>query len=220
MRLKRKHTKVTRRTEMHPKKNKMFVLRKRQMLALSLMLLIGVAGYLNYFLGAETEDPGISVMYQEATKKLGEAKMVTKNEESAAIPTNGAAQNGAKNNKTPTDGNYFVNARTERDKSRSSMMESYKEIINGNGDSSAKEQATKALDELTRFTEAETAAEQLIRAKGYGECVVFMNAGGTSVAIKTNGLNEIDAAVILDLVAQSGGVSPESIKIVEIKPNS
>ncbi len=99
-------------------------------------------------------------------------------------------------------------------------MESYQEIINGNGDSAAKEQATKKLDELTRFTEAEATAEQLIRAKGYGECVVFMNAGATSVAIKTNGLNEIDAAVILDLVAQSGAISPESIKIVEIKPNS
>ncbi len=220
MRLKRKHTKAMRKTEKTPKKNKMFVLHKRQVLAMSLMLLIGVAGYLNYFLGEETEDPGISVMYQEATKKLGEAKMVTNSEEAEAVPTNAKTADGAKNNKTPADGNYFANARTERDKSRSATMESYQEIINGSGDSVAKEQATKALDELTRFTEAETAAEQLICAKGYGECVVFMNESGTSVAIKTNGLNEIDAAVILDLVAQSGAVSPENIKIVEIKPNS
>lgn len=220
MRLTRNRTKAKRRTEKETKKNKMFVLRKRQVLALSLMLLIGVAGYLNYSLKDETEDPGISVMYQEATKKLGEAKMVANNEEEAALPTNGAVKNSAKNNKTPADSNYFANARTERDKSRSASTESYKEIINGNGDSAAKEQAAKALEELTRFTEAEAAAEQLIRAKGYGECVVFMNAGGTSVAIKTNGLNEIDAAVILDLVAQSGAVSPETIKIVEIKPNS
>ena len=220
MRLERNRTKAKRRTEKAQKKNKMFVLRKRQVLAMSLMLLIGVAGYLNYSLTEETEDPGISVMYQEATKKLGEAKMVAKSEESAAVPTNSTVGSGVKNNKTSADSDYFVSARTERDKSRSSSMESYKEIINGNGDSAAKEQATKALDELTRFTEAEAAAEQRIRAKGYGECVVFMNAGGTSVAIKTNGLNEIDAAVILDLVAQSGAVSPESIKIVEIKPNS
>lgn len=219
MRLEKNRTKAKRRTETKPKKNKMFVLRKRQVLALSLMLLIGVAGYLNFSLKDETEDPGISVMYQEATKKLGEAKMVASSEKNEAVPTNSTTANGAKNNKTPADSNYFANARTERDKSRSASAESYKEIINGNGDSAAKEQATKALEELTRFTEAETATEQLIRAKGYGECVVFMSASGTSVAIKTNGLNEIDAAVILDLVAQSGQVAPETIKIVEIKPN-
>lgn len=219
MRLEKNRTKEKRRTEMKPKKNKMFVLRKRQVLALSLMLLIGVAGYLNYSLKDETEEPGISVMYQEATKKLGEAKMVASSEEQKAVPTNSTTASGAKNNKTPADSNYFANARTERDKSRSASAESYKEIINGNGDSAAKEQATKALEELTRFTEAEAATEQLIRAKGYGECVVFMSTSGTSVAIKTNGLNEIDAAVILDLVAQSGQVAPETIKIVEIKPN-
>lgn len=220
MRSKKTHTKATRRTDTKPQKNKMFVLHKRQVLATSLMLLIGVAGYLNYSLKEETEDPGISVMYQEATKKLGEAKMVATSEKNEAVPTSANVKEGAKNNEAKVSEDYFAKARTERDKSRSSSMESYKEIINGNSDGSAKEQATEALKELTKFTEAETAAEQLIRAKGYGECVVFMNTGGTSVAIKTNGLNEIDAAVILDLVAQSGAVSPESIKIVEIKPNS
>lgn len=219
MRGKRTHTKAVKRTESKPKKNKMFVLRKRQVLTLSLMLLIGISGYLNYSLKDETEEPGISVMYQQATKKLGEAKMVASSEETEAVPTGSTVKSGAKNNETKVGDDYFANARTERDKSRSASMESYKEIISGNGDGAAKEQATKALAELTKFTEAEAAAEQLIRAKGYGECVVFMNTSGTSVAIKTNGLNEIDAAVILDLVAQSGAVNPESIKIVEIKPN-
>ena len=58
------------------KKNKMLVLRKRQVAAVSLILLIGIAGYLNMTIRKGEADPDVSVMYTEASKKLGEAKMV------------------------------------------------------------------------------------------------------------------------------------------------
>ncbi len=62
------------------KKNKMLVLRKRQVAAVSLILLIGIAGYLNMTIRKGEADPDVSVMYTEASKKLGEAKMVNSTE--------------------------------------------------------------------------------------------------------------------------------------------
>ena len=94
------------------------------------------------------------------------------------------------------------------------------EILNSSGaDKESKENAQKQIEMLSKFTECEVSAENMIKAKGYGECIVFMGENVTSVAVSTNGLNEIDAAVICDLVAQTGAVPASSVKIVEIKPN-
>ncbi len=197
------------------RKNKMFVVRKRQIAALSLILLIGVAGYLNFQLNRTETDPGVSVMYTEAAKRLGEAKMVNSTEENQKENT------GEKNNTETVAPGYFEQARTEREKKRGESVEMLTGIINSTeADKEAKENATAQIAKLSAFTERETAAENMIRAKGYGDCVVFMGENVTSVAVETNGLNEIDAAVITDIVAEGGIVKAEQVKIVEIKPNS
>ena len=51
-------------------KNKMFIVRKRQVAAVSLILLIGIAGYLNLSIKDGAEDPNISVMYNEITEAI------------------------------------------------------------------------------------------------------------------------------------------------------
>ncbi len=197
------------------KKNKLFVVRKRQVAALSLILLIGVAGYLNFQLTQTETDPGVSVMYTEAAKRLGEAKMVNGTEETPTENT------GEKNNTETVVPGYFEQARTEREKKRGESVEMLTGILNSTeADKEAKENASAQIAKLSAFTERETAAENMIRAKGYGNCVVFMGENVTSVAVETNGLNEIDAAVITDIVAEGGVVKAEQVKIVEIKPNS
>lgn len=198
----------------HTKKNKMVVLRKRQIAAASLILLIGIAGYLNVAIKNGEEDPNISVMYTEASKRLGEAKMVNANE------TPEDTQDDAKNNETSVGADYFTNAKMERAKQRGETIDMLTGVLNSTGaDKESKENAQKQIEMLSKFTESEVAAENMIKAKGYGDCVVFMGENVTSVAVQSNGLNEIDAAVISELVAGSGVVDPSNIKIVEIKPN-
>ncbi len=199
-------------------KNKMFVVRKRQVAALSLILLIGVAGYLNLTLSKSEADPGVAVMYQEASKKLGEAKMVNSTEQE---PAEEAEEAGEKNNDQSPSSAYFANARLEREKKRGESVEMLTGLLNSaEADKEAKENAENQIARLARFTEQETQAENMIRAKGYGDSVVFMGENVTTVAVETGGLNEIDAAVIVDLVSQGGEIKPEQVKIVEIKPNS
>ncbi len=184
-------------------KNKMFIVRKRQIAAVSLILLIGIAGYLNLSIKNGEEDPNVSVMFNEAAKKLGEAKMV--NSDSGDV--------------TATS-NYFTNAKMDREKKRDESIEMLSEILNSEGaDSESKENAQTQIELLAKFTECEVTAENLIKAKGYQDCIVFMGENVTSIAVMTEGLNEIDAASITQIAVDTGACTAEEVKIVEIKPN-
>lgn len=212
---KERNAKTNRTVREKNNKNKMLVLRKRQVAAVSLILLIGIAGYLNMAIRSGEADPNISVMYNEASKRLGEAKMVN-----ATETENKDTEEGVKNNTESVSSEYFKNAKAEREKKRSESIETLSEIVNASGsDKSAKASAQAQIEQLVKFTECELAAENMIRAKGYGDCIVFMGENVTSVAVSTNGLNEIDAAVITELVTNGGEVQAEQVKIVEIKPN-
>ena len=184
-------------------KNKMFIVRKRQIAAVSLILLIGVAGYLNLSIKNGAEDPNISVMFNEATKKLGEAKMVNSESDNTAATSD-----------------YFTNAKMDREEKRDESIEMLSEILNSDSsDAESRENAQAQIELLAKFTECEVTAENLIKAKGYKDCIVFMGENVTSIAVMTEGLNEIDAATITQIAADTGGCTPEQVKIVEIKPN-
>ncbi len=215
LRREKKTTGHRRETGEKTRKNRMVVVRKRQVAAASLILLIGIAGYLNMTIQSGETDPNISVMYTEASKRLGEAKMVNSTE------TQEQENEGTgKNNSSAVSADYFTNAKMEREKTRGETIEMLTGMLNSSGaDKAAKENAQKQIEMLAKFSEAEVSAENMIRAKGYGDCIVFMGENVTSVAVQTNGLNEIDAAVITELVANTGAARADQVKIVEIKPN-
>ena len=184
-------------------KNKMFIVRKRQIAAVSLILLIGIAGYLNLSIKNGAEDPNVSVMFNSVAKRLGEAKMVNKEE-------NGVTETS----------DYFENARMDREKKRDETIEMLSEILNSDGsDAESKENAKAQIELLATFTEAEVTAENLIRAKGFRDCIVFMGENVTSIAVEAEGLSETDAAAIIQIATDTGACSAEEVKIIEINPN-
>ena len=184
------------------KKNKMLVVRKRQVAAVSLILLIGIAGYLNLSIKNSETDPNISVMYNEAAKKLGEAKMVNSSSDEAARD------------------DYFANAKLDREKKRDESIEMLTEILNSPGsDSESKQNAQEQIALLAKFTDCEVSAENLIRAKGYSDCLVFIGENVTSIAVMTEGLDATAAAAITQIAVDTGACTAEEVKIMEIKPN-
>jgi len=184
------------------KKNKMFIVRKRQVAAVSLILLIGVAGYLNLSIKNSETDPNISVMYNEAAKKLGEAKMVNSSSDEEA------------------GNDYFSTAKLDREKKRDESIEMLTEILNSPGaDSESKQNAQEQIALLAKFTDCEVSAENLIRAKGYSDCLVFMGENATSIAVMTEGLDATAAAAITQIAVDTGACTAEQVKIMEINPN-
>lgn len=210
-------------------KNKMIVLRKKQVVAVSLLILIGIAGYLNWTFRNDAVDPDVAVMYQEASKKIGEAQMVNgdsareetdkaqnteKPAEESAAPQSAAPQNNA----AQGSNNYFAQAKLDREVKRSESIEMLTQLISTQGtDKETKANAENEIQRMADYTEKETTMENMIRAKGFEETVVFMSADMVSVAVASEGLNEIDAAQIQDIVTSSCGYSADKIKIVEIK---
>ena len=196
------------------KKSRMFILRKKQIMAVCLMILIGVAGYLNWSFSNDAVDPDVAVMYNEAAKKIGEAQMVNatqnvaneKNEEKEPEINKGAGND------------YFAQAKLEREVKRSESTDILTQLIsNKETDRDVKENAQKQIQRMAEYTEKEVNAENIIRSKGFGQTIVFISEDAVSVALETDGLNEIDAAQIQDVIVQTTGYKPSQIKIVEIR---
>ncbi len=187
------------------KKGRMLVLHKRQVTVVSLLILVGIAGYLNWSFEHDAVDPEVAAVYSEVSKKLGEAKMVSTEAEEFAEET-----------LSVTD--YFSQAKLERDLKRSEAMDMLTQILDAQ--STGKEARAEAEDEihhLADYTEKEVMMENLIRAKGYEDAFVFMGENLISIAVKSGGLNEVDAAVITDIAISTSGYSADKIKLVEIK---
>lgn len=186
-----------------PKKNRMIVLRKKQLTAIALMMLVAAAGYLNYTFKRDIADPDAIEVYNEASKKLGEAQMVstTDTQEAQEEYTNG----------------YFSEARMEKETKREESIDTLLELINSDGaDKAAKEVAQAQIGELTDYTEKEVMMENMIRAKGYSDAVVFMGENLVSIAVFSAGINDVDAAVISDVATSVTGYNADKINIVEV----
>ena len=185
-----------------PKKRRMVVVHKRQITAVCLLILVGVAGYLNWSFGRDAIDPEVAQVYNQVTKKMGEAQMVS------TTPTEEASKE---------TNDYFSRAKLERDVNRSESIDTLTKLIDsGSSDKATRSRAEDEIHLLTDFSEKEVMIENLIRAKGYEDVVVFMGENLISLAVKSEGLNEIDVAILQDIAISTAGYPADKIKIVEI----
>ncbi len=189
------------------KKRRMVVIRKRQITAFSLLILVGVAGYLNWSFQKDAVDPDVAAVYSEVTKKLGEAQMVS-----------GTAQEVPDNHPTPVVNDYFAQAKLERDVRRSESMDMLAKILDSpETDKEARSRAEDEIHYLADITEKEVLIENLIKAKGYDDVVTMMGENLISIAVKSQLLNEVDAAIIKDIAVSVTGYSAETVKLIEIQ---
>ena len=65
----------------------------------------------------------------------------------------------------------------------------------------------------------ESDIENLIKAKGFADCVAFLEDSSANIAVKTGseGLSKSEVAQIRDIVINKGGVQAQNISIVEVK---
>ncbi len=184
-------------------KSKMIVLHKKQITAVSLLILVGVAGYLNWSFQQDVIDPEVTAVYNEVSKKLGEAQMVNSTPE--VKPTENTED-------------YFSQSKMERDIRRSESIDMLTAILNTQEtDKEGRKRAEDEIHKLVDYTEKEIMIENLIKGKGYQDVVAFMGDNLISIAVKSNGLNEIDAAILQDIAVSTTNYSASEIKIVEIK---
>ena len=117
----------------------------------------------------------------------------------------------------PSD--YFATARLSRQQARDSALS----LLERAGESEelgeqAAGEVAQGIEALASFTLKESQIENMVTAKGYDDCVVFLSDESVSVVVssKHDGLQTEDIARITDVVKQETGLSASAIKILEV----
>lgn len=115
---------------------------------------------------------------------------------------------------------YFASARLSRQQARDSAAGELKQAA-GMADASAEavDLALNAIKEISDYSLMETGIENLVMAKGFEECVAFVDADSVIVAVPASaeGLSMSAVSRITDAVISQTGYSTEQIKIIEVK---
>lgn len=112
---------------------------------------------------------------------------------------------------------YFAAVRLSRQESRDSAVTTIQEAM-AYGEDNDPAMSGK-LEDLVDTALCEAQIESLVIAKGYTDCVAYMNKDGISVAVAApdDGLKEDDVALISDIVLTQAECSLEDIRIIEVQ---
>ena len=86
-----------------------------------------------------------------------------------------------------------------------------------NADQAVIDDANKQMQQIADNTVTESTIENLVIAKGYTDCVAFVNENSASIVIAgtENGLENSDIAKVTDIVMEETGLTADKIKIME-----
>ena len=189
---------------------------KRNAVVAAIVLFVCAAVYLNWsYTQEETADTG---------KVLGEAALVGGQSTdpllegaepspsptaTASAPAGGGEEEGS---------GYFANARLNRQQARDSALSLLQEAAaDANASQTAVDEANAAIQTMADYTLSEANIENLVTAKGYQDCVAFLNENSISVVVDNSGapLAEADIAKISEIVTEETGLTASQIKIIE-----
>ncbi len=146
--------------------------------------------------GLMTEAEAVS----SANKNYGEAQLVSV-----------ANNSGSK---------FFEEARLKRTKAHDEAMDAVQKALKSASLSAEEkksytQQLTGSLEDLNAENEIET----LVRAKGFADCLCFLQSGRVDLTVMTSGdaLTAAQVAQIRDIVLSKSNVTAQNITIVEVK---
>ncbi len=193
---------------------KFSVIKKNQILTWSVIVMLLVAGFLNY-----KNDPN-KVYDVEVTgimdENLGDAVFV----DSSNLVTNidGIVDNIEDKDVKTTSAEYFSSNRIARNNSYAEQLETYENILKDS--SISDEQKTFAQNEIKRINDEKNAviiSENLIKLKGIEEVSVLINKGSVNVVVLDDSLDEAKVAQIQNIIQNELGVEAENIHINSVK---
>ncbi|HAH78298.1 MAG TPA: sporulation protein [Ruminococcaceae bacterium] len=198
---------------------------KRQLVLAALVVALGAAVTLNWaFMGKDEDLPATQAVTSK--RELGDTLLVnasgTAVSSSGAAASKGKAASGASSSSsavktnTAAEDSYFSEARLARQKARDEATEKIKSVLSDAASNDAvKTEATAQAAEIAKAIMKETDIENLLKAKGYSDCVVCINEDECSVVVKAKGSAQDDAVAVKDVVSGQSGFPYDKIKIIE-----
>ena len=115
---------------------------------------------------------------------------------------------------------FFEQARLNRQKAHDEAMDSIKKTMRSSSLSAEEKkeyttQMTATLEDLNAENEIET----LIKAKGFADCLCFLQSGRADLTVMTSGepLTAAQVAQIRDVVLSKSSVTAQNITVTEVK---
>lgn len=181
---------------------KKFAMGKKQIVLAVMVLLLGAAVYLNYYVASTpptTTDTQASTT-TTGTSALGESQFV--NNTTAA----------------PTQADSFSRARAEREDAREKALEILQDTLQDAGLSEAqKNEALVSAAAVAKGVEQESTVENLVKAKGFEECVAYVAQEYCHVIVKAPSLTEAQTLQIAQIVIAQTDVPSTNINIMAVE---
>ena len=175
---------------------------KKQIMMSALVLVLGIAVYLNYQYSKVGGDefPLSEAVSAEAAGEI----LLPEGEED--LETYGEA--------------YFAEAKLSRSRSRDEAVEALAAMLSeAELDTDQKAQLALEAAALAKSIEVEGKIENLIKAKGFAECMAYYDTEKVDLVVKTGeeGLSDEEVAQMQDVVLAEVEIPAENIRIVEVK---
>ena len=217
------------------------LLKKNQIIIYVIAIMLMTAGYLNYTTNQDNISVETSLQMEASDDSkfadIGDATLVSSNDIVGEDTTNTNITNNIENeansntvvtknttvnetsetsatNTTTTKGEYFTKSKLERDTMYSQMIETYKKVLNSSN--SLETQKQTATQEITKINETKNSimiCENLIKTKGFENCIVFVNGESISVIVSSTEIKQEEVAQIQNIVARELKASVENIHI-------
>lgn len=121
-----------------------------------------------------------------------------------------------------TNGNsVFATARLTRQQSRDEAENTIKTLMENSAATAADKQAAQTqISAIAQNITTEGTIESLIKAKGFSDCVAFINNGTVNVVVKPksgSALSDSEVAQVQDIVIQQTKIPSNNIQIIPAK---
>ena len=184
-----------------------FILKhKKPIIIVCCVFIIGISVYSDFLIRNSKNNDDTGYLYtsnnlenNESAKILGEAKLVD---------NIGFASS--------EDDTYFTSAQMNRRRSRDEALETLQVVIDSSESMpDVKDDALQQMINIASDIEKEAIVEEMIKAKGFENCIAVISGQNINVIVKSPGLLTNEIAQITEVVMDETGFSPENIKIVE-----
>lgn len=172
---------------------------KRNIIIGAVLLLVCAAVYLNW---------SYNQRWGEAERAMVDAEDEARR---AALEEGGESSEAA---------DYFAQARLTRQTSRDEALSLLQTAAAGESASQETiDSAMNAIAAMATYSMQESQIENLLIAKDFADCVVYMSGEGVTVAVPApvEGLSETQVARITETIVSETGFEPTMIKVIEIK---
>lgn len=187
---------------------------KRNAVVAVVVLFICVAAYLNWSYsrgGADTAEvlDAETLSAETSTRTLGEAVLVSSEGEQAESASYSGEGSGD---------SYFSSARLSREQARDEALSILQETVDdAMATEEARNMAAESITAMAACSLAESEIEGLVAAKGYSNCVAYVNDESASIVVGTGeeALNDTDVAIITDIIRDRTGLTASQIKVID-----